>query len=175
MGPSGIWAWRLPCPGLCLSSMPLLPYPAPQSTHRGKGSHYWRNPLPRSCLQGPLSHASHGPHHMFSTQAVLCPLLRVKRLYLTLKGWRGWVVHESRCSTPSLLARGGNPSGWALAPQFMWLSPFSFLHTASDTIISTSCENPAYNCDLSMCVGCCKHKFVCTLELGSQAHRERNR
>lgn len=58
-------------------------------------------------------------------------------LYLFLSGWRVWVVHEGRRSSLPLLARGRSLSGWALAPQSTWRSPFSLLHTASDATIST--------------------------------------
>lgn len=34
-------------------------------------------------------------------------------------------------------ARGSSLSGWASAPQSMWLGPFSFLHAARDITIST--------------------------------------
>lgn len=64
-----------------------------------------RRPKPR-LSQVPTICSAHG----------LSSVLRVKRFYLSLSGWRGWVVHEGRCSSPPLLARGRNLSGWALAP-----------------------------------------------------------
>lgn len=99
---------------------------------------FWEEPLPGTTFlsaRPPKPYLSQVPT-ICSAQG-LSSVLRVKRLYLSLSGWRGWAVHEGRCSFPPLLTRGRSLSGWTLAPQSTWLSPFSSLHTASDAIIST--------------------------------------
>lgn len=99
---------------------------------------FWEEPIPGTTFLSawpPKPHLSQVP--TICSAHRLLSVLRVKRLYLSLSGWRGWVVQEGRCSFPPLLTRGRSLSGWTLAPQSTWLSPFSSLHSASDTTIST--------------------------------------